>query len=81
MIMPMNDVPVPFYLTLNILSIPLFRYVPVDIYLFKARNRNTRTICKISSKFTIKTPECVLIVNFEKISHIVLVFLLFTLKE
>ena len=43
---------------------------------------NTRTRCEICSKLTIKTPERrqwrrsgVFIVNFEHISHLVLVFL------
>ena len=51
-------------------------------YLLKVKNRNTRTRCKICSKLTIKTPErCqwhrsgVLIVNFEHVSQLVLVFL------
>ena len=44
------------------------------IYLFKYNNRNTRTRCEICSKLTIKT------VNFEHISHHVLVFLLLTLN-
>ena len=46
---------------------------------------NTRTRCEICSKFPIKTPErhqwCrsgVFIVNFEHISHLVLLFLLLT---
>ena len=30
---------------------------PVNIYLFKVNNRNTRKKCKIRSKLTIKTPE------------------------
>ena len=58
---------------------------PVSIYLFKVSNRNTRTMCKICSKLTIKTPEqChqyrsgVFDVNFEQTSHIVLVILLLT---
>ena len=53
-----------------------------DIYLLKVENKNTRTRCEICSKLTIKTPErhhlrCsgALIVNFEHISHLVLVFL------
>ena len=44
---------------------------PVDIYLLKGNNRNTRVRCEICSKLTIKTPErrhwCrfgVFIVNF-----------------
>ena len=57
------------------------------IYLLKVVNTNTRTRCEIFSKLTIKTPERrhwhhsgVLIVNFENISHLVIVLLLFTLK-
>ena len=60
---------------------------PVDIYLFKVNNRNTRARCEIYSTSTIKTSErrhwrCffVFIVNFEHISHLVVVFLLLTLK-
>ena len=60
---------------------------PVGIYLPKVSNRNTRTRCEICSKLTIKTPErshwCragVFIVNFEHISHFVLVFLLLALN-
>ena len=50
-------------------------------------NRNTRARCEICSKLTIKTPERrqwrsgVFIVNFEHISHLVLVFLLLTLSR
>ena len=61
---------------------------PVSIYIFKVNNRNTRTRCDISSKLTIKTPErhhwrrsSVFIVNFDCISHLVLVFLLLTLRR
>ena len=61
---------------------------PAGIYLFKVNNRNTRTRCEICSKLTIKTPERrhwrrsgVFIVNFEHISHLVLVFLLLTLSR
>ena len=57
--------------------------VPIGIYLLKFNNRNTRTCPKL----TIKTPERrqwrrsgVFIVNFEHISHLVLVFLLLTLN-
>ena len=60
-------------------------YIPADNYMFKVYNRNTRTRCEICSKLTIKTPErrqwCrsgVVIVNFEHISNLVLVFLLLT---
>ena len=55
--------------------------------MFKVDNRNTKRKCEICSKLTIKTPERrqwrrsgVFIVNFEQISHLVLVFLLLTLK-
>ena len=53
---------------------------PAGIYLLKVKNRNTRTRCEICPKLTIKIPErrrrrCgVFIVNFENISHLVLVF-------
>ena len=60
---------------------------PVCIYLLKVNNRNTRKSCEICSKLTIKTPErcqwhrfSVFIVNFEHISHNVLVFLLLTVN-
>ena len=58
---------------------------PAGIYLFKVNNRNTRTSC---SKLKTKTPERshwrrsgVFIVEFEHISHLVLVFLLLTLSR
>ena len=54
------------------LKIPKF----ADIYFFKVNSRNTRTRCEISSKLTISG----FIVNFEDISHLILVFLLLTLK-
>ena len=61
---------------------------PAGIYLLKVNIRNTRTSCEICSKLTIKTPErrqwpCsgVLIVDFEHISHLLLVFLLLTLSR
>ena len=60
---------------------------PAGIYLLKFNNRNTRTQCEICSKLTIKTVErrhwrrsAVFIVNFEHISHLVLVFLLLNLN-
>ena len=63
------------------------RDFPVGIHLLKVNNRNGRARCEICSKLTIKTPErlhwrrfCVFIVNFEHISHIVLVLLLLTLN-
>ena len=60
--------------------------IPGGIYLLKVNNRNTRTRCEICSNSTIKTPKRrqwrrfgVFIVNFENISHLVVVFLLSTL--
>ena len=54
--------------------------------MFKVNNGNSRTRCEICSELTVKTPEQrqwrrsgVFIVNFENISHLVLVFLLLTL--
>ena len=65
---------------------PENRY-PASIYLLKVNNRNTRTRCEICSKLTINIPEQsrwrhfdVFIVNFEHVSHFVLVFLLLTLS-
>ena len=61
--------------------------IPLGIY-FKVNNRNTKTMCKICSKLTIKTPErCqwrrsgLFIVNFEQISHLFLLFPLLTLNK
>ena len=61
---------------------------PAGNSMFKVNNRNTRTSCEICSKLTIKTQERrqwrrsgVFIVNFEHISHFVLVFLLLTLSR
>ena len=56
--------------------------------MFKVNNRNTRRRCEIFPELTIKTRKrrqwCrsgVFIVNFEHISHFVLVFLLLTLSR
>ena len=60
----------------------------VNIYLFNLNNKDTKERCKICSKSTIKTPRrresCrfgVFIVNFEHISHLVLVSLMLTLSN
>ena len=60
---------------------------PAGIYLLKVNNRDTRTRCEICSKLTIKTPERrqwrrsgVFNFNLERISHLILVFLLLTRK-
>ena len=54
---------------------------PAGTYLLKVNNRNIRARCEICSKLTIKIPERrqwrrsdIFIVNFEHISHLVLVF-------
>ena len=61
---------------------------PTGNHMFKVNNRNTRTKYKICSKLTIKIAErrhwrrsSIFIVNFEHISHLVLVFLLLTLRR
>ena len=61
---------------------------PAGNYVLKVSNRNSRIRCEIYSELTIKTPEQrqwprsgVFIVNFEHISHFVLVFLLLTLRR
>ena len=54
----------------NVLS--LMRTTPAGNYMLKVNNRKTRTKSEICSK---------LIVNFEHISHLVLVFLLLTLSR
>ena len=58
---------------------------PADNYIFKVNNKNTRTRCEIRSKLTIKIPERRQrqrrIVNFERISHLVLVFIFLTLSR
>ena len=63
-------------------------HYPTVIYMFKVNNKNTGTRYEVCSRLTIKTPEqrpwrrsSVLIVNFEHISHLVLVFLLLTLSR
>ena len=55
--------------------------------MLKVNNRNIRARCEICSELTIKIPERrhwrrsgIFIVNFEQISHLVLVFLLLTLN-
>ena len=60
---------------------------PADNYMFKVNNRNNRTRCECS-KLTVKTAEqhqwrrsFVFTVNFQHISHLVLVFLLLTLSR
>ena len=65
----------------------IVKLYPVGIYLLKVSNRNTRTRSKLCSKLIIKTAERrhwrrfgVFMVNFEQISHLVLLFLLLTLS-
>ena len=63
------------------------KWIVASIFLLKVNIRNTTTRCEICSKLTIKTPKQhplhfsgVFIVNFEHISHFVLVLLLLTLN-
>ena len=63
-----------------------YRNSPAGIYLLKVNNRNTRTKCEICSNLTINTPHHwhrsgVFFVNFEHISHLILVFLLLNLSR
>ena len=70
-----------------VLNTSRFSLFPADIYLLKVNNRNTRTRRGTCSKIAIKTTERrlwrfsgVFIVNFEHISHLVLMFQLLTLN-
>ena len=68
-----------------------FEGSPASNYMFKVNNRNTRTRYEICSVLTIRMPiriirrywrrSSVFIVNFEHISHLVLVSLLLTLSR
>ena len=69
-------------------SIPYTIFNPAGHYLFKVNNRNTRTKCEICSNLKMKTSELrqwrrfgVFVVNFEHISHLVLVFSFLTLDS
>ena len=83
-----------FYFTGNSPKIPSIsitlenlKTFPAGIYLFKVNNRNTRTRSETCSKLTIKKTlewcrrSGAFFVNFEHISHLVLMFLLLTLKK
>ena len=52
-----------------------FQISPAGIYMFKDSNRNTSARCEIRSKLTTETPKITgfFIVNFDRISHLVLV--------
>ena len=56
-------------------------YIPASIYLPKVNNRNTRTRCEICSQRRQQRHSIVFIVNFEHISHLVLVLLLLTYEH
>ena len=65
-----------FELSLVATSLYLLTFIhPVNIYLFKVNERNTKKMCEILWKLTIKKPErcqlCsnVFIVNFKQMSH------------
>ena len=66
----------------------IWRRTLTQMFLAKVNNGNTRTKCVFCSELTLETPKrrhwrrsCVFIVNFEQISHIVLVFPLFILSK
>ena len=76
-----------YFSALTAVNFTSWSAIPADIYFLKVNNRNTRTMCEIYSKLTIKPPERrywrrsgVFIVNFEHISHLVAVFLLLSLN-
>ena len=78
---------IQFDIDVLIFGNPFAGAIPVGNYTFKVNNRNIRASCEICSKLTIKTPERrqwgrsgVFTVNFEHISHLVLVFLLLPLN-
>ena len=54
---------------------------PTNICMFEFKNRNTRKQCEICSRLTIKTTDNVVIVNFDHISQLFLMFLLLTLNK
>ena len=73
---------------LKISKIIIGYYLKAGNYMFKVNNRNTRERCEICSRLTIKTSRQrqwrrsgVFIINFEHISHLILVFLLLTLSR
>ena len=60
---------------------------PAGIYLLKVNNRNTGIRCEICSKLTVKIPERrhwrrsgIFIINFDHVSHRVLLFPFLTLN-
>ena len=58
--------------------------IPVGNYMFKVIKRNTRARCEIFSKLPERCSWCrsgVIIVNFEHMSHLGLVFLLLSLSR
>ena len=82
-----------YFTRLNLCKISLLNIRNSENTSLKVNNRNTRTMFKLCSKLTITTKErrhwrrrywrrsFVFIVNFEQISHYVLVFLLLILKK
>ena len=55
-------------------------YLLTGIYSFKVNHRNPRTRCEICSKMKERSRSGDFIVNFEHISHLVLVYLLLNLN-
>ena len=54
----------------------MYRPLGAGIYLLKVSNRNTRTMCEVCPKLSVKTPERrrsgVIFINLKHISYIVL---------
>ena len=76
-----------FALFFNFHQVCFKQYNPVGNCMFKVSNRNTRARCEICSRLSLMTLEKldwrrsgVFNVNFEHISHLVLLFLLLTLR-
>ena len=77
-----------FHLLLNPTATLTCSMFPANMNLLKVNKRNTRKMCELCSKLTIKTPEQlqwrrfgVFLVNFEHISHLFLVFLFWDLNK
>ena len=82
-----NPLPPLWIFPANSLFHEYFR-LQAGINLFKVNNGNTRRMCNLSSKITIKTSaqghwrrSDLFIINFKQIAHIFLVFLLLTLNK
>ena len=76
------------FLVIQTIRLVETEFIPTGDCMFKVNKRNSRTRCETCSKLIIKTLErlwclyCgVFVVNFEHISHLILVLLLLTLSR